>query len=117
MELSAAHPSPTAPTAAHRQDVFDSANPVGRGGDEAVMALQDYVHMLANFRLIARRYGTVNRIVSFPTNPKSDDEVVQVYADATRNKTRLLLVCHIINKTGHILPVRKITDMARAAWP
>lgn len=85
-----------------------------RPGDEAVMALQDYGHMLAQFRLIARRYGTVNKIVSVPNDPKSDDEVVQVYANAITPKTRLLMVCHIINNTGHILPVRKIADMAHA---
>ena len=83
-------------------------------GDEAVMAAQDYGHMLAQFRLIARRYGTVNRIVSVPSDPKSDDEVVQVYANAITDKTRLLMVCHIVNVTGHILPVRKIADMAHA---
>ena len=59
-------------------------------GDEAVMAAQDYGHMLAQFRLIARRYGTVNKIVSVPADPKSDDEVVKVYADAITDKTRLL---------------------------
>ena len=83
-------------------------------GDEAVMAAQDYGHMLAHFRLIARRYGTVNKIVSVPNDPKSDDEVVQVYANAITDKTRLLMVCHIVNVTGHILPVRKIADMAHA---
>jgi selenocysteine lyase/cysteine desulfurase len=83
-------------------------------GDEAVMALQDYPHMLAQFRLIARRHGTVNRIVSVPADPTSDDEVVQVYANAITPRTRLLMVCHMVNVTGHILPVRKIADMAHA---
>jgi selenocysteine lyase/cysteine desulfurase len=83
-------------------------------GDEAVMAAQDYGHMLAQFKLLARRYGMVNKVVSVPADPKSDDEVVKVYADAITDKTRLLMVCHIINVTGHILPVRKIADMAHA---
>ena len=39
---------------------------------------------------------------------------MQVYANAITDKTRLLMVCHIINNTGHILPVRKIADMAHA---
>src|SRR4249920_2309885 len=34
--------------------------------DEAVMAEQDYGHMLAQFRLMARRHGIVNRVVSVP---------------------------------------------------
>ena len=40
-------------------------------GDEAVQAEQDYGHMLAQFRLIARRYGMVNRLVSVPPHPRT----------------------------------------------
>ncbi len=83
-------------------------------GDEAVMAVHDYPHMLAEFRLMARRHGMVNKLVTVPLDPKSDEEVVQVYADAITPRTRLLMVCHMINITGHILPVRKIADMAHA---
>src|SRR6186713_1609681 len=36
-------------------------------GDEAVMAEQDYGHMLAHFRLMARRHGMVNAVVSVPS--------------------------------------------------
>jgi selenocysteine lyase/cysteine desulfurase len=85
-----------------------------KAGDEAVMAEQDYGHMLAQFRLAARRYGMVNKLVMVPSDPKSDEEVVKVYADAITPRTRLLMVSHMINVTGHILPVRKIADMARA---
>jgi selenocysteine lyase/cysteine desulfurase len=37
-----------------------------------------------------------------------------VYADALTQKTRLLMVPHMVNITGHILPVRAICDMAHA---
>jgi selenocysteine lyase/cysteine desulfurase len=83
-------------------------------GDEAVMCEQDYGHMLAQFRLIARRHGTVNRLINVPIDPKSDDEIVELYARAITSRTRLLMVPHIINVTGHILPVRKIADMAHS---
>jgi selenocysteine lyase/cysteine desulfurase len=83
-------------------------------GDEAVMAVHDYGHMLAQFRLMSRRYGMVNTLVTVPLDPKSDDDIVQVYADAITPRTRLLMVCHMINITGQILPVRKIADMAHA---
>ena len=39
---------------------------------------------------------------------------MQVYANAITPKTRLLMVCHMVNVTGQILPVRKIADMAHA---
>lgn len=83
-------------------------------GDEAVMAEQDYGAMLEMFDLQARRYGMVNRRVSLPLDPKSDDEIVSLYAQAITPKTRLLMVCHMVNISGHILPVRKIADMAHA---
>ena len=81
--------------------------------DEAVMCELDYGHMVAQFKLVARRYGTVNRIVNLPIDPRTDDEIVQIYANAMTAKTRLLMVPHMINVTGQILPVRKIADMAR----
>jgi selenocysteine lyase/cysteine desulfurase len=83
-------------------------------GDEAVMALQDYGAMLDQFALQARRYGMVNRIVSLPNHPQSDDELVSLYANAITPKTRLLLLSHMVNISGQILPVRKLAEMAHS---
>ena len=83
-------------------------------GDEAVMAEQDYGAMLNMFKLQAKRHGIVNKIISIPNHPQSDEEIVDLYASAISPKTRLLMVCHMINITGHILPVRKICDMAHS---
>ena len=81
-------------------------------GDEAVMAEQDYGAMLDMFKLVAKRYGVVNKIVSVPNDPKTDEEIVSLYSNAITGKTRLLMIGHMINITGQILPVRKICDMA-----
>lgn len=83
-------------------------------GDEAVFAEQDYGAMRDQFELVAQRYGVVNKVVSVPNHPKSDEEIVELYANAITPKTRLLMVCHMINITGHILPIRKICDMAHS---
>lgn len=83
-------------------------------GDEAVMAEQDYGAMLNHFKMIERRFGTVNRLVSVPNHPSNDQEIVDLYAAAITDKTRLLMVCHMVNITGQVLPVRKIADMAHA---
>jgi selenocysteine lyase/cysteine desulfurase len=85
-----------------------------QAGDEAVMAEQDYGAMLNHFKLIERRFGTVNRLVSVPNHPSNDQEIVDLYAAAITDKTRLLMVCHMVNITGQVLPVRKIVDMAHA---
>ena len=83
-----------------------------KAGDEAVMAEQDYGAMLEMFKQSSKRFGIVNKVVSVPLHPKSDEEIVNLYASAITEKTKLLMVCHMINITGHILPVRKICDMA-----
>jgi selenocysteine lyase/cysteine desulfurase len=83
-------------------------------GDEAVMAEQDYGSMLDHFKFVARRFGVVNRVVSIPNHPSDDDEIVDLYASAITDKTRLLMVSHMINITGQVLPVRKICDMAHS---
>jgi selenocysteine lyase/cysteine desulfurase len=85
-----------------------------RPGDEAVLANQDYGSMIDMFKLQARRHGMLNRFVDIPMDPKSDDEIVSVYANALTPKTRLLMVPHMVNITGQILPVRAICEMAHA---
>jgi selenocysteine lyase/cysteine desulfurase len=83
-------------------------------GDEAVMAEQDYPAMLSMFRQVAKRHGVINKLVSVPYNPSSDEEIVNLYANAITPKTKLLMICHMINLTGQILPVRKICEMAHS---
>jgi selenocysteine lyase/cysteine desulfurase len=81
-------------------------------GDEAVYAIQDYGAMKLMFEQIADRYGIVNKVISVPNHPNSDDEIVNLYAYAITPRTKLLMVCHMINITGHILPIKKICEMA-----
>ncbi|MGZ4034033.1 MAG: aminotransferase class V-fold PLP-dependent enzyme [Bacteroidia bacterium] len=85
-----------------------------KAGDEAVMADQDYGAMLDMFKQVSKRYGTINKIINVPMHPKSDEEIVEIYANAITAKTKLLMVSHMINITGQILPVKKICDMAHS---
>lgn len=85
-----------------------------KAGDEAVMAEQDYGAMLDMFKQVAHRHGIVNKIVSLPNHPKSDEEIVELYANAITPKTKLLMVCHMVNITGQILPIKKICEMAHS---
>jgi selenocysteine lyase/cysteine desulfurase len=70
--------------------------------------------MIDMFKLQARRRGMRNTTIDIPMDPKSDDDVVQVYAAALTPRTRLLMIPHMVNITGHVLPVRAICDMAHA---
>ncbi len=81
-------------------------------GDEAIMAEQDYGAMLDMFKLVGERHGVVNKIISVPNHPKDDNEIVDLYKNAITSKTKVILVSHMINITGQILPIKKIAEMA-----
>ena len=83
-------------------------------GDEAIFAEQDYGAMIDQFEMVSKRYGIVNKIVSVPNQPVDDDEILALYESQITSRTRLIMICHMINITGHILPVRKICDMAHS---
>ena len=85
-----------------------------KAGDEAIFAIQDYGAMQDMFKQVARRQGIVLKIISLPNNPASDEEIVDLYAKAITDKTKLIMVCHLVNVTGQINPIRKICDMAHA---
>lgn len=81
-------------------------------GDEAIYAKQDYGSMKEMFEQISSRYGVKNKIVSVPNHPKNDEEIVSIYENQITDKTKLIMVCHMINITGQILPIKKICEMA-----
>ena len=83
-------------------------------GDEAIFAQQDYGSMQDHFNQISKRFGVVNKIVSVPNHPANDEEIVKLYEEQITPKTKLMMVCHMINITGHILPIQKICDMAHS---
>ncbi len=83
-------------------------------GDEIVHGDQDYGSMVEALEQKARRHGVVLRKVSVPLNPRNDDEIVDAYASAFTARTKLLLVTHLINISGQIVPVRKICERAHA---
>ena len=83
-------------------------------GDEAIMTDQDYLSMVEAFEQKAKRYGTVNKMISLPLHPKSDQEIIDVYEGAITKKTKVMLVTHLINLTGQVLPVRKLCEMAHS---
>jgi len=85
-----------------------------KAGDEVLTTNQDYPRMLTTFRQRERREGIVLKTISFPVPPPSMDDLYQRFEKAVTPKTRLILVCHITNRTGQIFPVKRICAMAHA---
>ena len=81
-------------------------------GDEAIMALQDYGAMLDMFEQVKNRYGVVKVMVSVPNHPKNDQEIIDLYKNAITPNTKVILVSHMVNISGQILPIKEICKMA-----
>lgn len=84
-----------------------------RRGDEVLTTTQDYPRMLATFDQRARREGIVVKKISIPVPAEEPAEVVELYRRAITPRTKLMLVSHMINLTGQILPVRQLVDLGR----
>ncbi len=76
------------------------------------MARQDYGAMRNMCRLVHERYGVMTKRITLPNHPKSDEEILDLYAEKITEKTKLILISHIVNINGQVLPVKKICDMA-----
>ena len=83
-------------------------------GDEAIYAQQDYGSMKLMFEQVSKRYNIKTKIISIPNHPASDEEIVSLYENQITKKTRLIMVCHMINITGQVLPIKKICEMAHS---
>jgi selenocysteine lyase/cysteine desulfurase len=83
-------------------------------GDEVLTTNQDYPRMLTTFRQRERREGIVLKTISFPVPPPGMDDLYERFERAITPRTKLILVCHITNRTGQIFPIRRICQMAHA---
>ena len=84
-----------------------------RPGDEVLTTDQDYPRMLNTFGQRVHREGIVLRKFSIPVPCEDDAEIVRRFEAHITPKTRLILVCHMINLTGQILPAGAVVAMAR----
>lgn len=84
-----------------------------QAGDEVLTTTQDYGRMVTTFNQRERREGIVMKQIQIPIPAEDDAEVVRLFEEGITDRTRLILMCHMINITGQILPVRDVVAMAR----
>jgi selenocysteine lyase/cysteine desulfurase len=82
-------------------------------GDEFLTTTHDYPRMLHTIRQRQLREGIALRQVSLPVPATSHDELFRLFEEAVTPRTKVILVCHVVNLTGQIMPVRRICEMAR----
>jgi selenocysteine lyase/cysteine desulfurase len=82
-------------------------------GDEVLTSSHDYPRMITTFTQRERRDGIFLRQVKLPVPCEHPDLIVRRFEEAITDRTRLMLISHIVNITGQILPVKAIVEMAR----
>ena len=83
-------------------------------GDQVLTTTQDYPRMITTFEQRERRDGIELVQIRLPVPAEDPAEVVRRFEAAITDRTRLILVCHMINITGQILPVREVVRLGRA---
>ncbi|MBX3395139.1 MAG: aminotransferase class V-fold PLP-dependent enzyme [Phycisphaerae bacterium] len=82
-------------------------------GDEFLTTNHDYPRMIQTIRQRELRDRIRLVQLKLPVPVDSDDAIVDLFAKHITSRTRVILVSHIVNVTGEILPVQRICALAR----
>jgi selenocysteine lyase/cysteine desulfurase len=82
-------------------------------GDAILMARHDYDSSHEIVRMLAERRGLAVVQVDVPYDLEDEDAVLALYAEAITPRTRVLLLTHIVHRTGRIMPVARLAALAR----
>jgi selenocysteine lyase/cysteine desulfurase len=82
-------------------------------GDAILMARHDYDSSHDIVRMTAARKGLAVIEVDVPYDVEDDAAVAALYAAAITPRTRVMLVTHLVHRTGRVMPVARLTALAR----
>jgi selenocysteine lyase/cysteine desulfurase len=83
-------------------------------GDEVILSKYDYPNMIHAWKQREMRDGIKLVWVDLDLPSEDADALTEPYISKITDKTRLIHLTHIINWSGQLMPVRKITDAAHA---
>src|SRR5262245_9639296 len=83
-------------------------------GDEILTTTQDYSRMLTTLRQREKRENLKLKLIQVPIPPRKLDEITAAFEKGITDRTRLILISHMINITGQITPVKAVCNVARA---
>ena len=82
-------------------------------GDEVIINQLDYFSMIEAFRMLEKRGKIKVNAFEMSLLPSGDDEIVALYEKLITVRTKVILLTHVSNINGLIVPVAKIAAMAR----
>lgn len=84
-----------------------------KAGDEVLTTDQDYPRMVTTIQQRERREGVKLVQVKVPAAPKTKAEIVKAFESGITDKTKLMLVSHVVFMTGMINPVQDVVKLGR----
>jgi selenocysteine lyase/cysteine desulfurase len=81
--------------------------------DEVLINQLDYFSMIEAFRLLEKRGRIKVNAFEMPLLPANEDEIIDLYSKMITSKTKVILLTHLSNINGLIIPVARIAAMAK----
>ncbi|SEI37131.1 Selenocysteine lyase/Cysteine desulfurase [Dyadobacter koreensis] len=81
-------------------------------GDEILLATTEYPNMVASWDMRSKRFGITLKKIVLPL-AAGNEEIVKAYEKNITANTKYILISHIMNVNGQILPVKRVSDLAR----
>jgi len=83
-------------------------------GEEVLMTDQEHPSGEQPWRLKAKRYGVVVKVVTLPKPVKNPADVLNLFHDAITPRTRVIFFSHITTATGVVLPAKELSALGRS---
>lgn len=78
---------------------------------------QDYGSMVQALIQAQQRFDIALSVAEIPLLPNADEEIVNAYLQHITNETEMVLLTHMINLTGQIIPIQKIITAIKQKNP
>lgn len=83
-------------------------------GDEVILADHEHPSGYIPWQYWKETKGIRLIRPKLPILPRTPDDIAEVYKRAISSKTKVILMCHIVNTNGMILPVKQVSEYARS---
>lgn len=86
-------------------------------GDEIIVSEQDYSTVMKTWEQREKRDGIVLKWITMEMPAENKDKIINTYLEAITKKTKVIMLTHVNNINGNIIPVKEIIQKARAINP
>ena len=81
--------------------------------DEILRTNLEYPNIIQALDMREKRYGTKIRVVDVPIHPQDQNEIVEKVIGAVNDKTKVLLISHMVFLNGQVFPVKEVCAKAK----